>query len=302
MHRSTATLWADTMGTLADTLRDTAIRLAEVSTTPRLDAELLAAHALGLERSAMLLRLTDFDTPPDLAALTQRRLRHEPVAYITGRQAFWDLNLVVTPDVLIPRADSETLVEAAIEHFNGTNAVGQVGPVRILDLGTGSGALLLACLSAFPEASGVGIDASAAALAVAQANAARLEFAARSQWLHRSWTNPGWSDNLGRFDLIISNPPYVETDADLDPMVADYEPYSALFAGSDGLDDYRILIPQLASMLSPGGIAIFEIGHSQADAVSDLASNAGLSTEMRRDLTGKPRAIRFSLGIGGMNG
>jgi release factor glutamine methyltransferase len=302
LHRSTATLWAETMGTLADTLRDTAIRLAEVSTTPRLDAEFLAAHALGLERSAMLLRLTDLDTPPDLAALTQRRLRHEPVAYITGRQAFWDLDLVVTPDVLIPRADSETLIEVAIDHFKATTALGQVGPARILDLGTGSGALLLACLSAFPEASGVGIDASAAALAVAQANAARLGFAARSQWLHRSWINSDWSDDLGRFDLIISNPPYVETDADLDPMVADYEPHSALFAGSDGLDDYRILVPQLASMLSPGGIAIFEIGHSQADAVSDLASNAGLSTEMRRDLAGKPRALRFSLGIGGMNG
>lgn len=290
------------MGNLAETLRNTAIRLAEVSTTARLDAELLAAHALGLERSAMLLRLSDLDTPPDLAALTQRRLRHEPVAYITGRQAFWDLDLVVTPDVLIPRADSETLVEAAVNHFKATNAVGQVGPVRILDLGTGSGALLLACLSAFPEANGVGIDASAAALAVAQANAARLEFAARSQWFHRSWANPGWRDNLGRFDLIISNPPYVETDADLDPMVADYEPHSALFAGPDGLDDYRLLIPQLASLTAPGGIAIFEIGHSQARAVSDLASNAGLSTEMRRDLAGKPRALRFSLGIGGMNG
>ncbi len=290
------------MGNLADTLRETADRLAGVSNTARLDAELLAAHVLGLERSQMLLRLGDLEAPAGLAALTQRRLRHEPVAYITGRQAFWDLDLVVTPDVLIPRADSETLIDAAVDHFEATIALGQVGPVRILDLGTGSGALLLACLSAFPEASGVGIDASAAALAVAQANAARLGFAARSQWLHRSWINADWSDDLGRFDLIISNPPYVETDADLDPMVADYEPHSALFAGSDGLDDYRILVPQLASMLSPGGIAIFEIGHSQADAVSDLASNAGLSTEMRRDLAGKPRALRFSLGIGGMNG
>lgn len=290
------------MGNLADTLRETADRLAGVSNTARLDAELLAAHVLGLERSQMLLRLGDLEAPAGLAALAERRLRHEPVAYITGRQAFWDLDLFVTPDVLIPRADSETLIDAAVDHFEATTALGQVGPVRILDLGTGSGALLLACLSAFPEASGVGIDASAAALAVAQANAARLGFAARSQWLHRSWINADWSDDLGRFDLIISNPPYVETDADLDPMVADYEPHSALFAGSDGLDDYRILVPQLASMLSPGGIAIFEIGHSQADAVSDLASNAGLSTEMRRDLAGKPRALRFSLGIGGMNG
>lgn len=302
MRRPAAALWAESMGNLADILRETAILLAEVSTTPRLDAELLAAHALGLERSAMLLRLSDLDTPPDLPALTQRRLRHEPVAYITGRQAFWDLDLIVTPDVLIPRADSETVIDSAVDYFQAAKAGAGTGAARILDLGTGSGALLLACLSAFPEASGIGMDASAAALAVAQGNAARLGFGARSQWLHRSWTDPDWSDDLGRYDLIISNPPYVETDADLAAMVADYEPHSALFAGADGLDDYRILIPHLASMLSPDGIAIFEIGHSQAQAVSDLASNAGLSTEMRRDLAGKPRALRFSLGIGDMNG
>lgn len=285
------------MGNLADTLRDTAARLAGVSNTARLDAELLAAHVLGLERSQMLLRLGDLEAPAGLAALAERRLRHEPVAYITGRQAFWDLDLVVTPDVLIPRADSETLIEMAVESFAGRQK-----PARILDLGTGSGALLLACLSALPETGGVGMDASAAALAVAQANGDRLGFASRANWVHRSWTEPGWHDDLGLFDLVVSNPPYVETDAGLDAMVADFEPHSALFAGPDGLDDYRLLIPQLASLLAPGGIAIFEIGHSQAGAVSDLASNAGLSTEMRRDLAGKPRALRFSLGIGGMNG
>jgi release factor glutamine methyltransferase len=283
------------MSNLADTLRETATRLAVVSTTPRLDAELLAAHALGLERSAMLLRLSDLETPPGLADMAERRLQNEPVAYITGRQAFWDLDLDVTPDVLIPRADSETLIDVAVEYF-------QMAPARILDLGTGSGALLLACLSAFPEARGVGMDASAAALAVAQANTARLGFDPRSQWLHRSWADPNWHSDLGRFDLIISNPPYVEEDAALDAMVAAYEPHSALFAGPDGLDDYRILIPHLPSLLTPGGIAIFEIGHSQTEAVSDLASNAGLSTEMRRDLAGKPRALRFSLGISDMNG
>lgn len=286
------------MGNLAETLRNTAIRLAEVSTTARLDAELLAAHALGLERSEMLLRMGDLDIPPGFEALAERRLRNEPVAYITGRQAFWDLDLVVTPDVLIPRADSETLIELAVNHFK--RDIGH--PARILDLGTGSGALLLACLSAFPSASGIGMDASVTALAVAQANGDRLGFASRANWVHRSWTEPGWHDHLGLFDLVISNPPYVETDAGLDAMVADFEPHSALFAGPDGLDDYRLLIPQLASLLAPGGIAIFEIGHSQAGAVSDLASNAGLSTEMRRDLAGKPRALRFSLGIGGMNG
>lgn len=283
------------MDNLADTLRKTAIRLADVSNTPRLDAELLAAHALDLDRSAMLLRLTDLSAPAELADMVERRLANEPVAYITGRQAFWDLDLAVTPDVLIPRTDSETLIDLAVEYF-------RTSPARILDLGTGSGALLLGCLSAFPEASGVGMDASAAALAVAQANADRLGFASRSHWMHRSWADADWNSDLGQFDLILSNPPYVETDAELDAMVAAYEPHSALFAGPDGLDDYRILIPHLPSMLAPGGVAIFEIGHRQAEAVSDLASNAGLSTEMRRDLAGNPRALRFSLGIGDMNG
>ena len=283
------------MDNLADTLRKTALRLADVSNTPRLDAELLAAHALGLDRSAMLLRLTDLSAPAELADIVERRLANEPVAYITGRQAFWDLDLAVTPDVLIPRADSETLIDLAVEYF-------PTSPAQILDLGTGSGALLLGCLSAFPEASGVGMDASAAALAVAQGNADRLGFASRSQWMHRSWADADWNSDLGQFDLILSNPPYVETDAELDAMVAAYEPRSALFAGPDGMDDYRILIPHLPSMLAPGGVAIFEIGHRQAEAVSDLASNAGLSTEMRRDLAGNPRALRFSLGIGDMNG
>lgn len=282
---------------LAPALREAAARLADVSDTPRLDAELLMAHALGMERSAMLLQQADLVMPDSFAAMIERRAGNEPVAYITGRQAFWDLDLEVTPDVLIPRSDSETLIDAAVEAFEQVAA-----PARVLDLGTGSGALLLAALSVFPDATGVGIDASAAALSVAAGNANRLGFAERTEWLHRSWRDDGWREALGRFDLILCNPPYVENDAALAPMVAAHEPHSALFAGPDGLDDYRILLPQIPALLTPQGISIFEIGHIQAAAVTDLASRAGLSTELRYDLAGKPRALRFSLGIGLLNG
>lgn len=274
---------------LSPALYDAATRLTGISATPRLDAELLMAHALGMARSDMLLRQAVLAVPDAFAALLERRVAHEPVAYITGVQAFWDLELAVTPDVLIPRSDSETLIDMAVE---------SPAPARVLDLGTGSGALLLAALSAFPEATGLGVDASAAALSVASGNAERLGFGARSTWAHKSWREAGWSAGLGQFDLILCNPPYVEDDAALEPIVAEHEPHSALFAGPEGLDDYRILIPQIPALLTPGGVAIFEIGHTQTDAVSDLASKSGLSTEMRRDLAGKPRALRFSLGIG----
>ncbi len=278
-------------GTLSSTfptaLNDAAAALSTSSDTPRLDAELLAAFALGMTRSDMLMQMRDLVEPPTFANLLVRRIAHEPVAYITGTQAFWDLELRVTPDVLIPRSDSETLIEAAQLAFTGGS-----GPKHVLDLGTGSGALLLAALSLFPLASGVGIDASLDALAVASDNAAQLGFAARAEMRYLSWLDAGWQAALnGPFDLILCNPPYVETGADLATQVSGYEPHSALFAGSAGMDDYRILIPALPTLLSPDGIAIIEIGYRQASAVGDLASISGLSTILSYDLSGNPRCL-----------
>ncbi len=273
------------MGNAASSLAAATQRLSIISDTPRLDAELLLAHALGISRSEMLLRLPDLDAVDAFTDLIGRRAEHEPVAYIIGRQHFWDLELSVTPDVLIPRGDSETLIEAAQGCFL------HEPPKRIIDLGTGSGALLLAALSLFPAAHGVGIDASEAALSVARANAQQLGFGERSAFHCRNWQESDWQDKLGLFDLILCNPPYVERDAELVPQVSDYEPHSALFAGKDGLDDYRLLIPQMPALLEKGGYAIFELGFGQEDAVSDLAATAGLTCAGRRDLAGVTRAL-----------
>ena len=260
--------------------------LQATSKTPRLDAELLLAHALRIDRSALLLRLRDLETPPEFDSLVARRATHEPIAYILGRQDFWDLSLEVTPDVLIPRGDSETLIEAAQRHFARI-----APPTQILDLGTGSGALLLAALSLFYDAKGIGVDASAAALVIAKRNADSLGFGDRCQMRHASWSDEHWADNLGRFDLILCNPPYIESALPLMPSVHNFEPHSALFAGADGLDDYSIIIPQIPALLSATGIAIFEIGAGQAEVVTEIADAAGLTTTAHADLAGIPRAL-----------
>lgn len=267
-------------------LRDAAQMLAGVSDTPRLDAELLMAHALGVSRSTLLLSRMRDDVPVGFAALLARRMVHEPIAYITGHQDFWTLTLKVSPAVLIPRADSETLIEAAIDAFKHRP------PQRILDLGTGSGALLLAALAHWPDAIGTGMDSSAAALDVARANATKLGFAQRTQMLHCDWRIAGWHDQLGGpFDLVLANPPYVEATAALAPQVVDHEPHSALFAGTDGLDDYTMLVPGLASLLKPHAMAIFEIGAGQRAAVAALCAMHGYATRCRRDLAGHDRAL-----------
>lgn len=271
---------------LSDWLRDAAARLAVVSESPRLDAELIAAHAAGLEREAMLLGLRGMAVPDSADALLDRRLAHEPVAHITGTRGFWTLNLKVTPDVLIPRPDSETLIEAALAHF-----AGQAGPRRILDLGTGSGALLLAALSEWRQATGLGVDLSPDALAVARDNALRCGLADRALFV------PGdWGEGIAeRFELILCNPPYIEAGAILPLDVMDYEPHSALFAGADGLDCYRRLAPETGRLLAPGGIALFEIGHDQGAAVSALFAAAGFVPALHRDLAGRDRCIAVTL-------
>lgn len=254
-------------------------RLAGTSDTPRLDAELLMAHALGVDRERLLLDPPHGAAPAAFGGLIERRLRREPVAYIIGKRAFWTIELLVGPGVLIPRPDSETLIEAAIAHFGGR------APGSILDMGVGSGALLLAALSEWPEAIGLGVDQSGAALATAAANAERLGMAGRAR------IEPGnWDVAMaGAFDLVLCNPPYIETGADLPRDVADYEPASALFAGKDGLDDYRRIAPALR--LPPGGVACIEIGATQASAVRTLFEVVGFTTKIRKDLAGHDRCV-----------
>ncbi|HEY0013617.1 MAG TPA: peptide chain release factor N(5)-glutamine methyltransferase [Allosphingosinicella sp.] len=267
--------------TVSEALAEATTRLAAVGDTPRLDAELLMAHALGVSREALLLTHLSDPVPDAFEPLIRRRLAHEPVAYILGTRGFWTIELEVGPGVLIPRPDSETLLDAAVAHF------GKAGPRTILDLGTGSGALLLAALDQWPDATGVGRDACPEALVIAKRNAGRLGLAERA-----AFSRGDWGEGLdGPFDLILCNPPYVETDADLPPDVRDWEPHGALFAGPEGLDDYRRLAPEIGRLLGPEGLACVEIGASQASRAGALFEAQGLEVRVRRDLAGRDRCL-----------
>lgn len=269
------------LSTVTDALRRATARLK--TDWARDEAEMLMAHALGVTRSAMLLRHMRDPAPPSFTKMLARRLADEPVAYIIGETEFHGRRFAVSRDVLIPRADSETVLQAALDAAPAAR--------RVLDCGTGSGCLLLSLLAERPGARGIGIDRSAAALAIAARNARSLGLDDRCDLRAGDWTAPGWADELGAFDLVIANPPYVEEDADLDRSVRDFEPHGALFAGPEGLDDYRILIPRLTGLLTPGGIAVLEIGYRQADAVTAIAAETGFAATLGHDIAGRPRAL-----------
>lgn len=257
-------------------------RLSGVSDTARLDAELLMAAALGLSRDRLLLDPPSADVPDRFAAMVERRAKGEPLAYITGHRDFWTIDIEVGPGVLIPRPDSETLLMAALEHFAERN-----GPQRILDLGTGPGSLLLAALDQWPDASGVGVDASPVALDYARRNARRLGMDARAELRIGNWAE-GIDE---RFDLVLCNPPYVARDAILGPGVREYEPAEALFAGDDGLDDLRTLATAVPALVASGGLAAIEIGFDQSEAARGLFAQEGIATRLAHDLAGRPRAL-----------
>ena len=263
-------------------LADAARQLEGNSDTARLDSELLMAESLHIDRDRLILSPPDRQVPKRFWDMVERRKAGEPVAYITGRRAFWNIEVHVGPGVLVPRPDSEVLIASAIEHFDGTS-----GPTRILDLGTGPGTLLLAALDVWTNATGLGIDVSRNALSYAAANARRLGFEGRIKLMQGNW-----ADGLAeKFDLILCNPPYVPEDADVGPGVREFEPDEALFAGKEGLDSYRALAPQLPRLLSKGGLAAVEIGADQAEAVTKLLKRDGLQARVADDLASRPRAL-----------
>lgn len=255
--------------------------------TPRREARLLLAHALGVTVETLLRDADTVFEPASYNALLTRRIGHEPLALITGHREFWSLNLAVSGATLIPRPDSETLIEAALAAIPDRARVH-----RVLDLGTGTGCLLLAALREYPASFGIGTDRSAAACLLARSNAAMLSVDNRTAVICADWAAP----LAGRFELILCNPPYIATGdlPGLMPEVVQFEPASALDGGADGLSAYRRILPDLPRLLAPDGVAILELGLGQAAAVSALAEVVGLLARTRADLAGIPRALLLS--------
>ncbi len=273
---------AGRIANLAARLRTAGIEAA------RSEAWLLMAAATGRPRGALMAGALEGLSAAEeerLEAMVRRRAAREPMAYILGEKEFWSLPFAVGPAVLIPRPESETVVEAALGQVAARDA-----DLRILDLGTGSGCLLLALLSELPRASGLGVDLSRAALKVAEGNAQRLGLAGRARFVQADWG----AGLAGGFELIVGNPPYVALGdlAGLAPEVREFEPEQALAAGPDGLAAYRALAPHGARLLAPGGSLCLEIGQGQAAAVAGILAAHGLTViARRRDLAGIERCL-----------
>lgn len=265
-------------------------RLANIE-DPQIDARILVGHALRLDRAQLMShadRILETREVAAISGLAARRLRHEPVARILGGKEFWDLTLAVTPDVLVPRPETETVVEAALDFVVRGGL--RLEKLRVLDIGTGTGALLLALLQELPNATGTGTDISAGAIAVARSNAERNGLAARCRFVTCHIADAV----RGPFDLIVSNPPYIPRAeiVALAPDVRDYDPHVALDGGTDGLDVYRAIAADAGRLLAPGGRLFVELGVGQEGPVHALFAAAGLTVNAARaDLAGIPRSL-----------
>jgi release factor glutamine methyltransferase len=271
---------------LAERFRNSAIETAE------LDARLLTGEVLGLDLTGLITaakRTLTADESDRLESLARRRLAGEPVARLLGHKEFWGLSLRLSPATLVPRADTETVVELALDTLRASGAPDR--RLRVADLGTGSGAILLALLSELPQARGIGTDISAEALQTAETNAARAGLSDRASFISCDYA----SGLSGAFDLIVSNPPYIRSAeiAGLAAEVREHDPLAALDGGPDGLDAYRALIPQAACLLAPGAALVVETGLGQSADIEALMKAAGLTCGRppKADLAGIRRAV-----------
>lgn len=255
------------------------------------DARVLAGHALHLDRARLISqsdRVLEAREVNAISGLATRRLKREPVSRILGRKEFWSLALAITPDVLVPRPETETVVEGALDFVVRSGL--RMEKLRILDIGTGSGALLVALLNELPNATGIGTDISRAALEAAQINLAQFGFESRSSLIACDMA----AGVQGQFDLVVSNPPYIARGeiASLSPEVRDYDPMMALDGGDDGLTAYRSISADAKRILAQGGRLFVEMGAGQEPAVRELFTKAGLVVGIaRNDLAGTPRVL-----------
>jgi release factor glutamine methyltransferase len=278
--------------TVAAALRQAAMLLAAARCPdPRREARLLLGHVLEVEPLALLAapeRTLPATAWPTMAAALARRAAGEPISRITGRRGFWSLDLNISPAVLDPRPETELLVELVLQHL----ASRRDEPLYLLDLGTGSGCILLALLAELPNAIGLGIDQSPAALAMARPNAQQAGLDSRAVWAAGAWATPlAW-----RFDAVVANPPYIPSGAiaTLDRSVRAHDPADALDGGPDGLSPYRLIVPTLPHLLVAGGIACLEVGRGQAPLVAAMGKKARLQCGVYSDLAGIQRAVSLT--------